>query len=356
MSVEISFIIPVYNGEKWILRCIHSLQKWDKEEQTEIIIVNDGSKDATGEICEQAAREDGRIRVVHIENSGQGIARNKGLHLAVGEYIHFVDADDWVDTENLYHLWQKAKASGADIVMGSYVRVDGSRQEWIHLPKEGFAARKGKKEEIRLYHRIKTESCFGYLWNKIYKRKFLISNDLRLDDIRKVYMEDTLFNLKVWSKSPVLFCTDVPVYYYVVENVSTTRKADAHIHIKNRHMLQTIISYLEEEHKLEENLDMVIPLIMRTFCWSALKNVPYEGNSLPKLKERIHTFTDDGKLQQIIRKKGAGRYLFFLPSYAQRVFYSFCLLILRKKMANVCALMFFCLCPLFISYTKIVLK
>lgn len=354
--VEISFIIPVYNGERWILRCISSLQKWNREEQIEIIVVDDGSTDRTGELCEEAAGRDRRLRILHIANSGQGIARNQGLLAATGKYIHFVDADDWVDVERLYLLWQKAEEQKADITMGSYVRVSASREEWVHIPLEGFAGRTGSKKEKALYHSIKTESCFGYVWNKLYRRDFLLCHDLKMDDIRSVYMEDTLFNLKAWSKEPVLYCADIPIYYYVIENVSTTRSADPQIHRKNVEMLRTIIEYLEEENKLEENLDMVVPLIMRTFCWSLIKNTAYEGSSMAKLKERIKAFIDSQPVQRVIRQKESAKYLKPLPSGLQTVFYTICLHLIRWKAEGSCAFLFFCLYPLLKLYTKMTLK
>ena len=96
--MNISVIIPVYNGEKYIKRCIESIKK-----QTfynwEVILVDDGSKDKTGEICDKYAGEDIRIKVIHKSNEGVSIARNVGINNATGDYITFIDSDDWIDSD-----------------------------------------------------------------------------------------------------------------------------------------------------------------------------------------------------------------------------------------------------------------
>ena len=90
---EISFIIPVYNVERWLRRCVESIQA-QTIENLEIILIDDGSTDASAAICDELASGDGRIRVIHKENGGQGLARNCGLEIATGEYVAFVDSDD----------------------------------------------------------------------------------------------------------------------------------------------------------------------------------------------------------------------------------------------------------------------
>ena len=134
--MEISFIIPVYNGEQFIRRCICEIRRWEWEEQIEILIIDDGSTDCTGIICDEEAAADKRVKVFHIENCGQGLARNYGLRAAAGKYICFADADDRVDTRNIYRLWEQAKSVHADVAMGGYYRTDDRTEEWVHVPGE----------------------------------------------------------------------------------------------------------------------------------------------------------------------------------------------------------------------------
>lgn len=354
--MEISFIIPVYNGQKTIQNSIKSIQNWKKEQEIEIVIINDGSTDDTEAICENIAKEDIRVRLYSIANSGQGVARNYGMQQCRGTYIYFVDADDTVDAEQIFCLWEAAQREHADVVMGGYVRVNGNQRERIHLPGEGLISRNNTASETALYHKVKTESAFGYVWNKLYRRAFLEKNHLQMDDINKIYMEDQLFNLKVWSKRPIWYCCDRAVYFYETTSVSTTRKAEPQIHIKNITMISELIRYLKENQNIEDNLDVVIPLVMRTLCWSLVKNVEYEGKSFKKFRERADAYIKSEEVQQVIRMRGAVKALTYLPSVLQTVFYTICLLLVRIKWSGCIAFMFDLSYPIMKRYILRVLK
>ena len=342
--MDISFIIPAYNAEAVIERSVSSIVKNKIPAEVEVIVVDDGSKDNTAAVCRKMAESDSAISVFTIQNSGQGLARNYGLSRATGDYICFVDADDEVIMENIYKMWIKAKENHIDVIMGSYVRKMGSQTEYPHLPQtEGFF-------EKDLYHKIKTESVFGYVWNKLYEKEFLSKHDLVMDDIRKVYMEDLLFNMKVWSHKPKTYYMGIPVYAYYVDQVSTTRNYDEKIHEKNVIMIENMTNYLEEKAVLEENLDMVIPIVMRMYCWSLVKNVPYEGNSIKRIRTRSLVFSRNEAVRKCIRQRGAIRQLFYLPSKLQSIFYAFCCLGLRWKCDALLALVFFITYPLLKTY------
>ncbi|MDD3221590.1 MAG: glycosyltransferase family 2 protein [Lachnospiraceae bacterium] len=351
MAVQISFIIPVYNGARDIGPCIRAIQKWDGKEAIEIIVVDDGSTDDTGKVCDKAAEYDSRIHVVHIENSGQGIARNQGIAKASGKYLYFVDADDRVCIKAIYKMWQKAELLHTEVIMGGYYRVCEGKKERIHPPEEGFVKRGGK-----LYHALKQESMFGYVWNKLYLKNFLQKHNLWLDDIRKINMEDYLFNIKVWSKNPVFYCVDYPVYTYIADQVSTTRRADSQIHKKSVAMLRILISYLEEHKDLDTNMDMVVPLIMRSFCWSMIKNVPYEGLSFDNLTKRANTFMDSKEIQRVLKKKRIYTHIQSLPSKLQCIFYSLCLFAIKHKMVGCVSMGFYIFYPIMKRYAASVLK
>lgn len=354
--MEISFIIPVYNGEKFIRNCARTILEWRKEEQIELLIIDDGSTDSTGKICDEEAARDGRVKVFHIENSGQGLARNYGIQRARGKYICFMDADDRADIENIYRLWKQAEASQAEVAMGSYYRVNGKAEEWIRTPGEGLMKREGTAEETRLYHAVKTQSMFGYVWNKLYLREFLQERDIWMDDIRTMIMEDFLFNMKVWCHNPVFYCADYPICHYVTDYESTTRKPDPQIHVKSVAMIHTLIEYLDSKGVLEENMDMVVPLIMRSFCWSLIKNIPYEGKSWKDLQKRAGVFISDREIDKALRYPGAAGHLKALPSVLQRCFYRFCLLALKRKMRDSISLFFYICYPVMERYASTVLK
>lgn len=117
----ISIIVPVYNVEKYLQQCLDSIlaqtyQNW------ELLLVNDGSQDGSGAICDTYAAKDDRIKVYHEVNGGTAKARNKGISAAQGAYLTFIDSDDWIAETYLEELYQVAKAEGADIVMARYCR------------------------------------------------------------------------------------------------------------------------------------------------------------------------------------------------------------------------------------------
>ena len=122
---KVSIIVPVYNTEKYLDRCIKSLRNQSLAD-IEIILVDDSSTDSSLEICNKAAEEDSRIKVVHKVNEGAGKARNAGLEVASGEYIGFVDSDDFVEADMYETLWTKAEEYGADLVMSGVMFVGGN--------------------------------------------------------------------------------------------------------------------------------------------------------------------------------------------------------------------------------------
>src|SRR5699024_3376221 len=120
--VKVSIIVPVYNTEKYLDRCMKRLLKQTLSE-IEIIEVNDGSKVICEEKCDQWAKQDSRIRVIHKENQGLGFARNTGMEAANGSYLLFIDSDDYVDKEMCKTLYEEAEKEHADIVVSGYKKV-----------------------------------------------------------------------------------------------------------------------------------------------------------------------------------------------------------------------------------------
>ena len=121
----ISIIIPVYNQEKYLTSCLESVEK-QTYGNFEVIVVNDGSTDRSGYICDNFAVQDSRIHVIHQKNAGIGVARNVGMKCSTGEYITFIDSDDYIHSDALKNLYNEAVKNGADTVLGNYCRVDSN--------------------------------------------------------------------------------------------------------------------------------------------------------------------------------------------------------------------------------------
>ncbi len=131
---KISVIIPMYNSEKYIAKCLDSIISQNYE-NLEIIVVNDGSKDSSKEICEEYVKKDSRIRLINTENRGAGSARNTGLDASTGEIIGFIDSDDYICNDFYERLYNMLETTGADIAIGRFERV--SEQDEINFQNSG---------------------------------------------------------------------------------------------------------------------------------------------------------------------------------------------------------------------------
>ena len=122
MEPKVSIIVPVYNAQEYLKRCVDSILSQDYRD-FELLLMDDGSKDASGEICDAYAQQDGRVRVIHKENSGVSDTRNQALELARGTFLQFLDSDDcYADTTVLQKVTSCILASGADVVCMNYAR------------------------------------------------------------------------------------------------------------------------------------------------------------------------------------------------------------------------------------------
>lgn len=126
MNPKVSIIVPIYNAQEKLRRCIESILKQDFT-NFELLLLNDGSKDKSGEICDEYAAKDSRIYVLHKENSGVSDTRNQAIRLSRGEYIQFVDSDDWLTPDATGLLAGTMEKQGCDLVISDFYRVVGER-------------------------------------------------------------------------------------------------------------------------------------------------------------------------------------------------------------------------------------
>ncbi len=218
MDKLISIIVPVYTVESYLDRCITSLIN-QTYKNLEIILVDDGSKDGSGTICDKYAILDSRIKVIHKENGGVSLARNLGLDVASGDYIGFVDSDDYVESKMYEALYQKAELENADITICGFtqVRVNGNAQ----VNDIDLSIDWSKENVIKNYFRqgIIKELMYSP-WNKLYKKSLV--NDLRFSE--KYHMgEDILFVFECIERMNKLSCVKGSFYNYVMrENSAMT--------------------------------------------------------------------------------------------------------------------------------------
>ena len=211
MNPTVSIIVPVYNAEATISRCIESIINQEYRD-FELLLIDDGSTDSSGTICVRYAAEDSRIRLIHKENTGVSETRNMALDLACGTYLQFLDSDDWI-TPNATRLFvEEAERYHCDMVISDFYRVVGKRvaqkgdiDDDCVLTQEEFSA-----------HMLQNPADFyyGVLWNKLYRRDIVEKYHLRMNP-QISWCEDFMFNLEYIRHAEVFYALQVPVYYYV---------------------------------------------------------------------------------------------------------------------------------------------
>lgn len=217
---KLSIIVPVYNVEKYIERCLDSIlnQAW---QDFEVLCVNDGSSDASGEICERYAARDERIKVFYKTNGGAASARNVGLQHATGDYIGFVDPDDWTEPEMFASIIKKMEAHDADMgVCGFYKNWDDKEIEMDNEPSVEQGVFDREQVFYYAFKRYSYKSFGGYLWNKVFKRAVLMGTEaLCFKETLKVG-EDVLFFAEATLRAESAVYVDKAMYHYYQRNSS----------------------------------------------------------------------------------------------------------------------------------------
>lgn len=236
----ISIIVPVYNVDKYLTKCLDSLL-----EQTltniEIVCINDASTDNSLSILYKYAKQDGRLKVINLkENKRQGGARNEGLKVASGEFVGFVDSDDWVDVEMFKCLYNKAKEEKADICVCDYYKTHSTYIEECKTFEDSIF----NLNEYQKKKRIIIEG--GHLCCALIKRSLIMNNHLFFPE--GVIYEDNAVGGAMFLCANKIVKVCRPLYYYRQNNVSTTRSINNWNYFDR---LKTSISFLENMKRID---------------------------------------------------------------------------------------------------------
>lgn len=212
MNTEISIIVPVYNVEKYLSECINSILAQSFPDY-ELILIDDGSKDNSGRLCDDYARRDARIKVVHKENAGVSEARNSGLDIAVGEYVTFIDSDDCVNPDYLDYLISEIRKQKVDMVLSGIV-MEYFTEERGSIR---YTITESQKLTVRaLFEKLELDYpqiCICGPWCKLYKNSIIQRNGIRFDK-NLSNGEDTCFNLDYFKKIETVFFSRQIFYHY----------------------------------------------------------------------------------------------------------------------------------------------
>jgi glycosyltransferase involved in cell wall biosynthesis len=221
MSVKVSVIIPVYNAVSYLQRCVDSLLGQTLSD-CEYIFVNDGSKDGSRQQLEAYAKLDSRVKVVNQENSGVSVARNRGLMLATGEYIGFVDADDYIELDMLERLYEAAGSNHCDVVVSNYESELEGRKSIISFPfPVGTVLTKKDIERFILPYFLKYDNL-NSVWNKLYRSEVIHSKQIEFP-AGVALGEDELFNMLFFSYADSMVYIEYAGYHYQEIAGSATR-------------------------------------------------------------------------------------------------------------------------------------
>lgn len=203
----ISIIVPVYNAQKYIKRCVESIVNQTYNDW-ELFLIDDGSKDESGTICDQLAKSDSRIQVFHTENQGASAARNRGLDEAIGEFVTFVDADDWIETNHLQVLIDQALPD-VDLCINSFVTdlYYGARPFYYNAIQTH-----DNVESIKMFFTELIQHS-QFLWNKLFRKKIISDNEIFFDTSVSLG-EDNIFILEYLNYIKGLSSSSVCSYHY----------------------------------------------------------------------------------------------------------------------------------------------
>ena len=252
---EVSMIVPVYQVEKYIEQCIESVINQTFQD-FELILIDDGSKDKSGIICDAYAAKDDRIVVIHTENRGAAAARNTGLDCASGRYITFLDGDDYLDESMIARFYEVIAHSEYDMVVCDFLNIlpDEKDNFSLHLQDMEISGR-----EVLAHWKIqKNYGVWTVVWNKIYKREIL--EDLRFPEGK--YFEDEFFSDQLYLRcSSIRVIPDVLCLHRVLES-STMNTHKTRNYLDLIDVFKTRIElYLEQKLPVDEIYKILICLL-----------------------------------------------------------------------------------------------
>ena len=315
-SPKISVIIPVYNSEKYLCKCLDTitLQTYSN---LEIICVNDGSTDGSKDILEEYAQKDNRIIIINQENSGQSVARNKGLEIATGEYISFIDSDDWISL-SLYQKFVNALNlvnSDIDIYMFN-AEIHPINQSLTDISeKHIFNLKKWKIKNGNLLYGV--DSCSNPFdanmsaCNKIYKKSYL--NYLNLKFEENLIFEDKVFHFESFLRTQKIYITNDSLYHYRQHSDSTMHTIKSNVFDVFK-IISLIEKALIDSNTYEKNKYAFFQFFIRHFIYLLFASTsPDKAKFYEQAKEFLINFEKQNLKPEIYnRLKGIATYYDFV--------------------------------------------
>ncbi|MGU9099119.1 glycosyltransferase family 2 protein [Clostridium perfringens] len=248
-KIKVSVLIPVYNTEKYLRKCLKSVINQTLKE-IEIIVTNDGSTDESENIVKEFMKIDNRIVYSKQNNSGLGATRNNGIKLANGEYIAFLDSDDWVDRDFYEIMYTKAKKNNYDLVVSSYIKEINTNSILVNNKSDN---------KMQYLNNVLSGNEAGFSWNKLYRRELIIKNNLKFP-LRGYFenVEDQYFTIRsVYYSNDIGFIDNSNIHYRYNENSIVNKYQKGLLNDREKLYIENLKLFNNEKiymDMIEENL------------------------------------------------------------------------------------------------------
>lgn len=324
----VTVIVPVYNVEPYLDRCVRSLTGQTYTD-LEIILVDDGSPDNCPQMCDDWAARDPRIRVIHKENAGQGIARNTGMDQASGEFVYFVDSDDYIAPETIEKCYTEAKRQDADVVTFGYSEVGGDgRIIRTQIPSpEKYLYEDSEVRERFLPDLIGPDTAVGRFpdlsmaaWASFYRMERLRSANWQFVSEREIISEDFFSSIRLYRTVKRVAVLPEAFYFYCQNETSFSHTYKSERFEKLKHFYDCCISECEEAGYSDEVKNRIIyPFVSMTI--GALKLIARADFTRSEKRKKMNEIFTDAKFRSVLaqadirKEKMARRLLLYAIRY-----------------------------------------
>ena len=303
----VSVIVPVYKVEAYLDKCVESLVSQTLKD-IEIILVDDGSPDSCPEKCDKWALKDNRIKVIHKANGGLSSARNAALEVCSGEYIGFVDSDDFVESTMFEELYHSAKKNDSDVSLCAHFQVSGEKITECLLPFEKELYLKKEIEENFVLPLIgydeakKIPTLEGFVCRQIFRKNTI--SGIRFKSEREFFAEDVVFDLEVYPICSSISVVNKPLYYYFFNENSLSNKYRKNVWQKLSNLLEVKKQAIKNR---EEDLSAKRRLNNETlkFIGFTVLNLSKAGKEISnrEIKEELLNIRNDSNAEDIFTQE-----------------------------------------------------
>lgn len=283
MVEKISVIVPIYNVEKYLNRCVESILK-QTYKNIEVILVDDGSTDGSGKKCDRFAENDDRIKVIHKKNGGLSDARNAGLEIASGEYIAFVDSDDWIFHTMFERLYTTLKEYDTELVVCEPIYAYETYIDEQQLSGKSFELNKREAMELLLEDR----RFRSFAWNKLYAKR--LWSDIRFP--KGKHYEDVRVIYKIYDMCEKIAFLDQGLYYYFQRSQSIVHSAKIESHMELVYAAEERANFLQLKYPdmLSRLSASVISSVLIVYREAGIYQIKLDKDTRRYMRKKINTY------------------------------------------------------------------